>query len=134
MCLTWESNQQPATRKPASIFRTWWVSEQLARKGFAYEKLHSLYFDISRLADYGRLSGIDLNKIRVGATVDLEEYEKDNPKLTLLKRSRLSQLKRGIYSKTPWGNVPSILAFAVRDHVHEMIPGSLSIFIPADGN
>jgi cysteinyl-tRNA synthetase len=82
------------------------LSEQLARKGFAYEKLHSLYFDISRLADYGRLSGIDLNKIRIGATVDLDEYEKDNPRdFTLLKRSRLSELKRGIYSKTPWGNV-----------------------------
>ncbi len=82
------------------------ISEQLARKGFAYEKLHSLYFDISRLADYGRLSGIDLNKIRIGATVDLDEYEKDNPRdFTLLKRSRLSELKRGIYSKTPWGNV-----------------------------
>lgn len=82
------------------------LSEQLARKGFAYEKLHSLYFDISRLSDYGRLSGIDLNKIRIGATVDLDEYEKDNPRdFTLLKRSRLSELKRGIYCKTPWGNV-----------------------------
>ena len=82
------------------------ISEQLARKGFAYEKLHSLYFDISRLSDYGRLSGIDLNKIRVGATVDLDDYEKDNPRdFTLLKRSRLGELKRGIYTKTVWGNV-----------------------------
>lgn len=82
------------------------LSEQLAKKGFAYEKLHSLYFDISRLSDYGRLSGVDLNKIRLGATVDLDEYEKDNPRdFTLLKRARLSELKRGIYTKTIWGNV-----------------------------
>ncbi len=82
------------------------LSEQLARKGFAYEKLHSLYFDISRLPEYGRLSGIDLNKIRIGATVDMDDYEKDNPRdFTLLKRARLSELKRGIYTKTVWGNV-----------------------------
>ena len=36
----------------------------------------SLYFDISRFSEYGRLSGIDINKIRLGATVDLDEYEK----------------------------------------------------------
>jgi cysteinyl-tRNA synthetase len=82
------------------------LAEQLADKGFAYEKLRSLYFDISRFQDYGKLSGVDIDKIRVGATVDLDEYEKSNPRdFTLMKRSRLSELKRGIYTKTRWGNV-----------------------------
>lgn len=82
------------------------VAGKLVKKGYAYEKLRSLYFDISRFADYGKLSGIDLNKIRVGATVDLDEYEKDNPRdFTLLKRAKLSELKRGIYTATDWGNI-----------------------------
>ena len=82
------------------------LADKLAEKGYAYEKLRSLYFDISRFADYGRLSGIDLNKIRLGATVDLDNYEKDNPRdFTLFKRSKLSELKRGIFTKTRWGNV-----------------------------
>ncbi len=82
------------------------LAEKLVKKGCAYEKLRSLYFDISRFSDYGRLSGIDINKIKLGATVDLDEYEKDNPRdFTLLKRSRLSELKRGIFTKTEWGNV-----------------------------
>ena len=82
------------------------VAQKLANRGFAYEKLRSLYFDISRFADYGRLSGIDLDKIRPGATVDLDEYEKQNPRdFTLFKRARLSDLKRGIFFKTTWGNV-----------------------------
>jgi cysteinyl-tRNA synthetase len=82
------------------------MAEKLVRKGFAYEKLRSLYFDISRFSDYGRLSGIDLDKIKLGATVDLDEYEKDNPRdFTLLKSSRLSELKRGIFTKTDWGSV-----------------------------
>ena len=82
------------------------LAENLAKKGFAYEKLRSLYFDISRFDAYGKLSGIDINKIKLGATVDLDEYEKDNPRdFTLFKRTRLSELKRGIYTKTVWGNV-----------------------------
>ncbi|WP_419661717.1 CysS: cysteinyl-tRNA synthetase [Desulfosarcina variabilis str. Montpellier] len=82
------------------------LAERLVKKGYAYEKLRSIYFDISRFKDYGRLSGVDLNKIRVGATVDLEEYEKENPRdFTLLKRTRLSELKRGIYTKTEWGSM-----------------------------
>jgi cysteinyl-tRNA synthetase len=82
------------------------LTERLVKKGYAYEKLKSIYFDISRYKEYGNLSGIDLNKIHLGATVDLDDYEKDNPRdFTLLKRSRLSELKRGIFIKTQWGNV-----------------------------
>ncbi|MBW1642300.1 MAG: cysteine--tRNA ligase [Deltaproteobacteria bacterium] len=82
------------------------VSEKLVKKGHAYEKLRSLYFDISRSPEYGKLSGVDIDKIKLGATVDLDEYEKANPRdFTLLKRSKLSELKRGIYTKTDWGNV-----------------------------
>jgi cysteinyl-tRNA synthetase len=81
------------------------LGEKLVQKGIAYEKLRSLYFDISRLDGYGQLSGIDINKIRVGATVDLDDYEKLNPRdFTLFKRSKLSELKRGIFVKTQWGN------------------------------
>ncbi|MGD8472435.1 MAG: class I tRNA ligase family protein, partial [Desulfobacteraceae bacterium] len=82
------------------------LGEKLVKNGFAYEKLRSLYFDISRLENYGQLSGIDINKIKVGATVDLDDYEKQNPRdFTLFKRSKLSELKRGIFVKTPWGSV-----------------------------
>ncbi|MBU4316829.1 MAG: cysteine--tRNA ligase [Proteobacteria bacterium] len=82
------------------------LAEKLVQKGFAYEKLRSLYFDISRFSRYGYLSNVDLNKIRLGATVDLDEYEKDNPRdFTLFKRAKLSELRRGIFASTQWGNV-----------------------------
>lgn len=100
---------EPATRYPRTsehIEEMILLAEKLVKKGFAYEKLHSLYFNIFSFPDYGRLSGVDINKIRLGATVDLDEYEKDNPRdFTLLKRSKLSELKKGIYVKTDWGNV-----------------------------
>jgi cysteinyl-tRNA synthetase len=82
------------------------VAQRLMDKGYAYEKLRSVYFDISRSEGYGKLSRIDLDKIRLGKTVDLEEYEKDNPRdFTLLKRASLNELKKGIFYKTKWGNV-----------------------------
>ena len=102
-------NIKPATEYPKTsehVEDMVLLAEKLVNKGFAYEKLRSLYFDISRFSDYGKLSGIDINKIKIGATVELDEYEKDNPRdFTLFKRSRLSELKRGIYVKTDWGNV-----------------------------
>jgi cysteinyl-tRNA synthetase len=82
------------------------MTQKLLEKGYAYEKLRSIYFDISRFKDYGKLSRIDLDKIKVGKTVDLEQYEKDNPRdFTLLKRSTLDELKKGIFYKTQWGNI-----------------------------
>ncbi len=81
------------------------LTQKLMEKGYAYEKLRSIYFDISRSEDYGKLSKIDLDKIRLGKTVDLEQYEKENPRdFTLLKRSTLSELKKGVFYKTAWGN------------------------------
>ncbi|PKN06099.1 MAG: hypothetical protein CVU72_06215 [Deltaproteobacteria bacterium HGW-Deltaproteobacteria-7] len=82
------------------------IVEKLVDKGFAYEKLHSVYFDISKLSDYGLLSNIDLAKTRLGRSIDLDDYEKDNPAdFALLKRAGLGELKRGIYHKTKWGNI-----------------------------
>jgi cysteinyl-tRNA synthetase len=82
------------------------LTQKLVEKGYAYEKLRSVYFDISRFRDYGKLSRIDLEKIQLGKTVDLEQYEKENPKdFTLLKRSTLNELKKGLFYQTQWGNI-----------------------------
>lgn len=82
------------------------IAHELIHKGYAYERHGSIYFDISKFKKYGRLSGIDLSKIQLGKTVDLDDYEKDNPRdFTLLKRSTLGELKKGIFFETDWGNV-----------------------------
>jgi cysteinyl-tRNA synthetase len=82
------------------------ITQQLLEKGYAYEKFRSIYFDISRFPGYGKLSRIDLDKIQLGKTVDLDQYEKENPRdFTLFKRSTLSELKKGLFFQTRWGNV-----------------------------
>ncbi|HEX16529.1 MAG TPA: cysteine--tRNA ligase [Deltaproteobacteria bacterium] len=80
------------------------LAERLLKKGYAYERHHSLYFSLERFKDYGKLSGVDPKKVRVGATVDLDSYDKDNPRdFTLFKRSSLKELKAGVFYDTPWG-------------------------------
>lgn len=118
------------------------LAEKLTRKGFAYEKLRSLYFDISRLAQYGCLSGFDLAKVKLGATVDLDDYEKDNPRdFTLFKRARLSELRRGIFVPTEWGNVrPSwhiqcaAISMKYLGHTYDIHTGSRDLVFPHHEN
>ncbi len=82
------------------------MGQLLEQKGLAYCQHGSLYFDISKFPSYGHLSRVDLRKIRLGLTVDLDDYEKDNPRdFTLFKRSTLAELKQGITYSSPWGQV-----------------------------
>ncbi len=70
------------------------IAHRLIHKGYAYEKLGSIYFDISKFKKYGQLSGIDLSKIKLGQTVDLDNYEKENPRdFTLLNAPPPRELK-----------------------------------------
>ncbi len=82
------------------------LCQKLLDKGMAYEKLRSVYYDVVRDTDYGRLVHADLDKLSLGKTVDLEDYAKDHPQdFTLLKRASLQDLKKGEFIKTKWGNV-----------------------------
>ncbi|HDH87513.1 MAG: cysteine--tRNA ligase [Deltaproteobacteria bacterium] len=117
-------------------------TQKLLQKGYAYERLRSVYFDISRFRDYGKLSRVDLNKIRVGKTVDLDSYEKDNPRdFTLLKRATLNELKRGIFFSTKWGNVrPSwhiecaAMAMEYLGETYDIHTGSTDMIFPHHEN
>ncbi len=80
------------------------MTKKLVKRGYAYEMLRSVYFNIGKLEQYGALSGMDLEKIKVGHTVDLDDYEKSDPRdFTLFKRTDLAELKRGLATKTEWG-------------------------------
>jgi len=99
-------------------------TRRLITNGLAYEKLRSVYFDLSKSKTYGKLSRINLKKILVGKTVDLNAYEKLNPRdFALLKRATLSELKRGACVKTDWGNViPTWHISAASAAIHDLGP------------
>lgn len=118
------------------------LAARLMKKGYAYEKFRSIYFDISRFRDYGKLSRIDLDKMRLGKTVDLDRYEKGNPRdFTLLKRSTLSELKKGIFFQTEWGNVrPSwhlecpVMAHKFFGETYDIQTGGVDLIFPHHEN
>ena len=90
----------------ASVPRALDLCRKLLGKGLAYEKLRSVYFDVRRDHRYGNMHLMDMDKLSVGKTVDLDGYVKDNPlDFTMLKRASLQDLKLGDVVETEWGNV-----------------------------
>ncbi len=82
------------------------LAERLLSRGLAYEKLRSVYFDVLRDQDYGRMGQMDMEHLSLGKTVDLADYVKANPQdFTLLKRATLQDIKEGEFWPTRWGNV-----------------------------
>jgi len=50
----------------------------LERNGHTYNRDGSIYFKIGTLPEYGRLARLDQQSLHVGASVDLDEYSKDD--------------------------------------------------------
>jgi len=50
----------------------------LLDKGYAYKKEGAIYFSIAKFPSYGRLAGIDLDAVKPGARVDVDEYSKED--------------------------------------------------------
>ncbi len=54
------------------------IIQDLQQKGYTYEKDGSIYYKISNFKDYGRLSGIRPDQVKVGARIDADEYDKED--------------------------------------------------------
>ncbi len=55
------------------------IVEKLLEGGYAYRESDSIYFRISRFPTYGRLSRLDKRELKIGARIDADEYEKEEP-------------------------------------------------------
>ena len=53
---------------------------RLLAAGCAYREGDSIYFRISRFPNYGRLSKLDRRELKIGARIDADEYEKEEPR------------------------------------------------------
>ena len=72
---------QPATHLPratAFIPRMIELIRKLEAKGLAYAREGSVYFKISGLPQYGCLAHLDREGMKLGASVDADEYERDS--------------------------------------------------------
>src|SRR5215475_71842 len=53
---------------------------RLLESEYAYQEGDSIYYRISRFPNYGRLSKLDRRELKVGARIDADEYEKEEPR------------------------------------------------------
>ncbi len=78
-------------RATAHIKEMLQVIGKLLKKGLAYKGQDgSIYFDISKFKNYGRLSGLKQRQIKVGARVEADEYNKEEARDFVLWKARKS--------------------------------------------
>jgi cysteinyl-tRNA synthetase len=54
------------------------IIEGLLDKGVAYKADDGIYFNVRKFKNYGKLSGVKLDKLKDGVRVDNDEYDKDH--------------------------------------------------------
>ena len=72
--------------------------DNLIKIGAAYEKNGDVYFRVSKIKDYGALSGINLDDLMVGARIE-ENSDKESP----LDFALWKKTSEGISWPSPWG-------------------------------
>ena len=72
--------------------------DNLVKIGAAYEKDGDVYFRVEKIKDYGALSGINVDDLRVGARVE-ENSQKESP----LDFALWKKTSEGIQWDSPWG-------------------------------
>jgi len=73
--------------------------EGIIHKGLAYEVKGNVYFDVRRFPGYGRLSGRDLDEMKSGARVDVDDEKKDPLDFALWKAAKPGEPSWN----SPWG-------------------------------
>lgn len=72
----------------------------LLEKGFAYEVNGSVYFDISKFSDYGKLSGRNIEEMQAGARVEVSPDKKNPADFALWKKAEPKHIMQW---PSPWG-------------------------------
>jgi cysteinyl-tRNA synthetase len=71
----------------------------LITKGFAYELDGDVYFEVRKFADYGKLSGRDLEQLQAGARVEINAAKREPLDFALWKAAKPGEISW----ESPWG-------------------------------
>ncbi len=74
--------------------------KKLIDKGFAYESNQSVYFDVSKFKDYGKLSGRKLEEQESGARVEINPEKRHPADFALWKKAGSGHIMKW---NSPWG-------------------------------
>lgn len=75
--------------------------QALEKKGYTYKTADGIYFDTSKLENYGHLARLDIEGLKVGERVDMGE--KKNPTDFALWKFSPKDAKRDMEWPSPWG-------------------------------
>lgn len=78
------------------------IIKKLEENGFTYKTSDGVYFDTSKLKDYGKMATVDLEQLREGARVE-KNPEKKNPTDFVLWKFSPKDKKRQMEWDSPWG-------------------------------
>lgn len=76
--------------------------KKLEEKGFVYKIFDGLYFDTSKLKDYGKLARLNLSGQEAGARIDINSEKKNQTDFAVWKCSPKNE-KRQMEWASPWG-------------------------------
>ncbi len=76
------------------------LTKDLLKRGFAYEKNGSVYFDVTRFPAYGKLSGRNPEEMEAGARVDVNPDKRNPADFALSKKAERGHIMRW---PSPWG-------------------------------
>jgi len=72
----------------------------LIEKGYAYEVNGSVYFEVAKFEEYGKLSGRNIEEMQAGARVDVSPEKKNPADFALWKRAEPNHIMQW---PSPWG-------------------------------
>ncbi|MFH1222255.1 MAG: cysteine--tRNA ligase [Candidatus Micrarchaeota archaeon] len=73
--------------------------KKIIKNGYAYETATGVYFDVSKFANYGRLSGQKMDEIHAGSRKDVDETKDDPADFALWKKTNGEIIE----FDSPWG-------------------------------
>jgi len=72
--------------------------QTLVKKGFAYESDGDVYFDVTKIADFGKLSHQTMEEMKAGARVEIDEKKRNPADFALWKSAKEGEP----YWESPW--------------------------------
>lgn len=88
------------------------IVETLAEKGYAYETSDGVYFDVKKYPNYGILNNIDIDAIKAGARVEVNEEKHHPADFALWKKADLGWSSRYGTGFPGWHIECTAMAFA----------------------
>jgi cysteinyl-tRNA synthetase len=95
-------NLKPATHYPRATRHIGEILAMIAtliEKGYAYPAGGDVYFEVRKKADYGKLSGRDVDEMRSGSRIEVGEHKKDPLDFALWKGAKPGEPAW----ESPWG-------------------------------